>query len=532
MSKFKSVFGGLSLAIAFCCYSQIGLGQKKPNIIYIMSDDHTSQAIGIYGGALASVNPTPVIDEFAKEGMVFENAFCTNSICTPSRANVMTGQYSQTNGVLDLDGNLPPERQYLPIEMKKLGYQTAMIGKWHLKQEPAAFDYYNVLPGQGNYFDPSFRVSTEGAWPNNMESHKGYVSDIITDVTLEYLEKRDKNKPFFLMHHHKAPHDDFEYPERYQPYLSDVEIPEPASMYAQPFFGSEATLGRNNTLRDRIGTSVSSRHPYRNYSHQYGLDSIANQDERTHQAYQEYTKRYLRCVKGVDDNLGRLFKYLKENDLWDNTIIVYTSDQGMMLGEHDYMDKRWMYEESMRMPFIIKYPKLIKPNSRTKAIINNTDYAPTLLELAGGEVPSYMQGESFKEVLTNPTKDFRDATYYRYWMHLTHHDVPAHFGVRTAKSKLIFYYGAHYNTELYGKNSFTWVKDPSESYHFEPTPAAWEFYDLTLDPKEVVNRYKDPKYQAEIQKLKAEILAQRLKYKEEDKAYPNIESVIEAHWND
>lgn len=532
MSSPKKLLRSLSLSVLFALSFLKGTAQEKPNIIFIMSDDHTSQAIGVYGGALSGLNPTPVIDAFAKEGMVFENAFCTNSICTPSRANIMTGQYSQTNGVLDLDGNLPAERQYLPMEMKKLGYQTAMIGKWHLKDEPAAFDFYNVLPGQGKYFDPVFRKKGNGAWPENLESHKGYVSDIITDITLDYLKSRDKNKPFFLMHHHKAPHDDFEYPDRYQPYLADVDIPEPASMYAQPFFGSEATLGRNGTLRDRIGTSVSPRHPYRNYSHQYGLDSIADVSERTHQAYQEYTKRYLRCVKGVDDNLGRLFSYLKENGLWDNTIIIYTSDQGMMLGEHDYMDKRWMYEESMRMPFIIKYPKMIKPGTKTKAIVNNTDYAPTMIELAGGKVPGYMQGESFKAVLTNPSKSFRESTYYRYWMHLTHHDVPAHFGVRTEKSKLIFYYGQHYLPELYGQNSFTWVSDPNESYHFEPTPAAWEFYDLSLDPKELVNRYDDPRYQEEIKKLKAEILAQRKKYKEEDQKYPNIEKVINSHWND
>ncbi|MFT5883635.1 MAG: arylsulfatase A-like enzyme [Arcticibacterium sp.] len=510
----------------------LAFSQKKPNIIFIMSDDHTSQAVGIYGGALAGLNPTPNLDSFGEEGIVFENAFCTNSICTPSRANIMTGQYSQTNGVLDLDGNLPAERQFLPIEMKKLGYQTAMIGKWHLKNEPAAYDYYNVLPGQGLYFDPKFRDKAAGEWPNNLVQHTGYVSDLIIDITLEYLDKRDKDKPFFLMHHHKAPHDDFEYPARYDDYLADIDIPEPVSLYAQPFFGSEATLGRNGSLRDRIGSSVSSRHPYRSYAHQYGLDDVADENERTHLAFQEYTKRYLRCVKGVDDNLGRLFDYLKKNDLWDNTIIVYTSDQGMMLGEHDYMDKRWMYEESMRMPFIMRYPSKIAAGSRTKAIVNNTDYAPTLLELAGGKVPTYMQGESFARVLENPSEKFHEATYYRYWMHLTHHDVPSHFGVRTEKSKLIFYYGEHYNTDLYGKNTHTWIKDPSNTYHFEPTPAAWEFYDLSLDPKELVNRYKDPRYKDQITRLKKEIISQRERYNETDADYANIQLVIDRHWND
>ncbi|SOE22596.1 Arylsulfatase A [Spirosomataceae bacterium TFI 002] len=510
----------------------ISVGQNRPNIIYIMTDDHTSQAIGAYGGRLAELNPTPNLDLFAKESVLFENAFCTNSICTPSRANILTGQYSQTNGVLDLDGHLPGEKQYLPQELKKLGYQTAVIGKWHLKDEPSAFDYYKVLNSQGDYFDPKLKEKGKGEWGNNYVNYKGYVSDVITDITLEWLDKTDKSKPFFLMHHHKAPHDDFEYPERYESYLADTFIPEPSSLYAQPFFGSEGTLGRDGTLKRRIGTSVSMRHPYRNYTKQYGLDTIRNQSEATSAAYQMYLKKYLRCVKGVDDNLGRLFKYLKDNNLWDNTIIIYTSDQGMMLGEHDYMDKRWMYDESMRMPFIMKNTKNTNAGKRTKAIVNNVDYAPTMIDLAGGNTPSYMQGESFKKVAQNPTLAFHKATYYRYWMHLTHHDIPSSFGVRTNKYKLIFYYGAHYDESKYGQSTFTWIKDPNDSYPFGPTPAAWEFYDLSLDPNEVVNRYKNPAYQSIIADLKKEIIDQRKKYKEEDQAYPHIEKIIATHWND
>ncbi len=529
ISKFMKIGSVFLLVMAIAHFT---MAQKKPNIIYIMSDDHTSQAIGAYGGRLAGLNPTPNLDKLASEGMLFENAFCTNSICTPSRANILTGQYSQTNGVLDLDGNLPPDRQYLPMEMKKLGYQTAIIGKWHLEQEPAAFDFYKVLKGQGEYFNPKFQDNTNGKWPNNFTNTKGYVSDVITDLTLQYLDKVDKTKPFFLMHHHKAPHDDFEYPERYESYLAETFIPEPASLYAQPFFGSEGTHGRNGTMDHRIGTSVSGRHPYRSYLRQYGLDTIRNEAAGTSAAYQMYLKKYLRCVKGVDDNLGRLFEYLKKNNLWDNTIIIYTSDQGMMLGEHDYMDKRWMYEESMRMPFIVKNVKSAKANTRTKALVNNTDYAPTMLDLAGGKVPAYMQGESFKKVLQNPEEQFHASTYYRYWMHLTHHDIPANFGLRTDKYKLIFYYGAHYLPELYGKNTMPWKKDPSDSFHFEPTPAAWEFYDLTLDPQEVVNRYKDPKYKTVIADLKKELVAQREKYNETDAKYPNIQRVIDSHWND
>jgi arylsulfatase A-like enzyme len=467
----------INLILLLLLNSSVLLAQKKPNILYIMSDDHTSQAIGVYGGAISRLNPTPNLDKLAKDGIVFENAFCTNSICTPSRANVVTGQYSQTNGVLDLDGSLAPDRQYLPMEMKKLGYQTAVIGKWHLKEEPGAFDYYQVLSGQGDYFNPKLRDKKNGNWPQEFTNYTGYVSDIITDITIDYLKNVDKNKPFFLMHHHKAPHDMFEYPDRYDDYLADVEIPEPNNLYSEPFFGSEATLGRNGTLKDRIGTSVSARHPYRNYVDYYGFKDVKDPNEQTHLAYQAYVKSYLRCVKGVDDNLGRLFDYLKEAGLWENTIIIYTSDQGMMLGEHDYMDKRWMYDESMRMPFIVRNPFVKERGIRTKTLVNNVDYAPTIITMDGGNVPTYMQGKSFKDVIKTPTLSFNNSLYYRYRMHLTHHDIPAHFGVRTETSKLIFYYGEHYLPELYGKNTFSWAKNPSESYHFEPTPVDWKFND-------------------------------------------------------
>ncbi|MEL6845405.1 MAG: sulfatase-like hydrolase/transferase, partial [Bacteroidota bacterium] len=359
---------------------------KRPNIIFIMSDDHTTQAIGAYGSRLARLNPTPNLDQLAANGMRFEHAYCTNSICTPSRASIISGQYPQTNGVLDLDDELAVERQYLPLEMKKLGYSTAIIGKWHLKKEPVAFDYYQVLEGQGSYFDPKLRTKGRGTWPNNFVEYEGHSSDIITDLSLDYLKGLDKDQPFFLMHHYKAPHDDFEFAPRYTSYLEDVEIPEPASLYNQPYFGSEATRGRNDSLSQYVGTSVSNRHFRRNYVKFYKLEGLSDA-EATHRSYQEYLKRYLRCVKGVDDNLGRLFAYLKEAGLWENTVIIYTGDQGMMLGEHDYQDKRWMYEESMRMPFIVHYPAGVKAGSVSELLINNTDYAPTMIALAGGEVP-------------------------------------------------------------------------------------------------------------------------------------------------
>lgn len=510
---------------------------SPPNIIFIMSDDHAYNAIGAYGSRLAAVNPTPVLDELAAESMLFTNVFCTNSICTPSRANILTGQYSQTNGVLDLDGKLPAEKQYLPQELKKLGYQTAVIGKWHLKEAPDAFDYYNVLPVQGKYFDPILYTREDGQRKDtirfgrdvrrevNITEYQGHSSDVITDITLDWLtNKRTKGQPFFLMHHYKAPHDDFEFAPRYEDYLGDVHIPEPASLYDQPDFGSAALFGENGELIHRIGTSVSDRHRYRSYKQQYGIEAEPR-DSATSLAYQEYLKRYLRCVKGVDDNLKRLFDYLKANDLWENTIIVYTADQGMMLGEHDYMDKRWMYEESMRMPFIMHYPALVQEGTRSDQLINNTDFAPTLIELAGGTVPDYMQGKSFAAVMRGEqSENPRHETYYRYWMHLVHHDVPAHFGIRTDDHKLIYYYSEHYDTTKYGQKTMMWME---ESFPIESTPKAWELYDLKKDPQELVNRYADPDYQEVVADLKEKLAAMRAELGEGDEAYPHLQRVVD-----
>ena len=242
---------------------------KQPNIIYIMSDDHAANAIGAYGGRLAELNPTPNIDKLASEGLLFKNVFCNNSICTPSRASIITGQYPQTNGVLDLDGALDTNKQYLPVELKKLGYSTAMFGKWHLENEPVKFDYYKVLPGQGRYTNPIFNEKGKGEWPKNKVEIEGHSSDIITNSVIEYIKNRDKSKPFFVMHHFKAPHGFFEYAPRYEEYLAQTEIPEPASMYYQPNWGSEGTRGKNDSLRNYIGSSVSVRNKYINYYSNY-----------------------------------------------------------------------------------------------------------------------------------------------------------------------------------------------------------------------------------------------------------------------
>jgi len=481
---------------------------RKPNVLFIMSDDHTTQAIGVYGSRLAKLNPTPNIDALAKEGMRLDRVFCTNSICVPSRASIITGQYPQTNGITVLAGAIPPARQYLAIEMKKAGYSTAMVGKWHLSAEPAAFDYYCVLPGQGSYFNPQFRVRGEKPWPQStIRKMKQHSSDAITDIGLEWLKNgRDKTKPFFLMHHFKAPHDMFQNAKRYDEYLEDVEIPEPDNLFNPPA-GSQGSRG--------LGSGVGRTHSPWRLARRLGIPNDLDDREYAKAGYQKYLKRYLRCVKGVDDNVKRLIDHLKEAGELDNTIIMYTGDQGFFLGEHDLMDKRWMYEEAFRMPFIVRYPKMVKPGSTNGWLINNTDFAPTILDLAGVKTPNYMQGRSFAAALKGQAKpkNWRTVTYYRYWMHMAHSlKVPAHFGVRSERYKLIFFYGC------------------SQNGGGEPTPAAWEFYDLEKDPFEMKNQYSNPEYAKIIADMKVQLKQTRKDLNETDEKYPAIQRIIDENW--
>ena len=486
---------------------------RRPNILWIMADDHAVTGIGAYGGRLASLNPTPNIDRLAREGVRLTNAFCTNSICTPARATLLTGQYSHTNGVRTLNDPLPPARQTLPSLIKVAGYTTAVIGKWHLHEEPATFDYYSVLPGQGWYANPVFLQKDRGAWPKNEFRFEGYDNKnseyAVADLSLAWLKKRDASKPFFLMCHFKAPHDNFENAERYDFLYDDVTIPEPDSLRRVPNYGSEATKG--------TGTSVGKRNTRRNMGQHMFVDPKLAAEDYQRVAYQRFLKKYLRCVKGVDDNVGRLLAHLEQTGEIDNTVIFYTSDQGFMLGEHDYIDKRWMYEESLRVPFIVRYPKTIKPGTTSAAIVNNVDFAETLLDFASAPIPATMQGRSARPVLEGHVPaDWPTSTYYRYWMHMTHHDNPAHYGVRTKDYKLIFFYGLPLDAKGALKN---------------PTTPGWELYDLRKDPEELHNVYADPAYAATVAQLKMELLRLKEQVGDRDEKYPSLMAVRERAWD-
>ena len=501
--------------------------KKKPNVLFIMSDDHTAQAVGAYATLLKELDPTPNIDTLAADGITFDNAFCTNSICTPSRACIITGQYPHVNGVFDLGGNIKPENQTLPILMRKSGYQTAVIGKWHLKQEPN-FDYYKVLPGQGKYFNTEFRIQGDKPWPKNVVTHEGeHSSDAITDSTLHWLKNsRDPDKPFFLCHQYKAPHDYFENADRYQAYLKDVKIPEPTSLHDVPTtFGSIATRGHKNELLPHIGTSIGKRNPRRSYAvdlfkrfpEEFPADydvAALSEPDTTRLAYQAYLKKYLRCVKGIDDNLGRLFAYMKETRIYDNTVIIYTGDQGFWLGENDYQDKRWAYDKSMRMPFIVRYPKSIPAGIRSDAMIENVDYPAMMLDFAGFEIPESMQGRSFKSICETgkEPEDWKKAAYCRYWMHMAHHDNPGEMAIRTKTHKLIYFYGANYK----GENQ---------------TPPGWELYDLTTDPDELNNVYDNPDYAETRDALKKQFAELRKSVGDDGSHHPACEAIVQEFWD-
>jgi arylsulfatase A-like enzyme len=469
--------------VALLCLAALPLAAhaqaaKKPNILYIMSDDHASAAIGAYGSWLGKAVRTPNLDKLARQGTRFTSCMVTNSICTPSRAAILTGQYSHKNGVYTLGDQLDAKTVHIGHLLQRLGYQTGLVGKWHLQIDPTGFDYWNVLPGQGVYHNPKLR----GIGDKQREYAGKYSEDVITDLSLDWLKGRDPQKPFFLCCHFKAPHRPWDPAPRFADLYKDETIPEPPTLLdhydgrSQAVAGTRMTVGEHMVTRDL----------------EIELPKDLPRDELRKWAYQRYMKRYLACVAAVDENVGRLLDFLDKAGLAENTIVVYTSDQGFFLGEHGFFDKRLMYEPCLTTPLLVRYPGHTRPGSVNDDMILNIDHAPTFLELAGASPPSDMQGRSYRAILDGRTPaDWRTSMYYRYWMHLDgSHHAPACYGVRTKDHTLIHYYGKGLNMKG-AKN----VDQPPE----------WELFDLRKDRQQMHNVYADPAYADTVRSLRAEL---------------------------
>ena len=463
-----------------------------PNILFIMADDHAFQAISAYGHELSQLAPTPNIDRIAKNGTIFQNSFCTNAICGPSRAVILTGKHSHINGFRMNGDRFDGNQATLPKYLKKMGYQTAIVGKWHLYGYPQGFDHWNIVVDQGHYYNPDFIDNGDTV------RIKGYVTDIITDDALNWLKnKRNDSAPFFMMLHHKAPHRNWMPPLRHMNKYDSVTFPLPDT-YFPNFKNQQAAQEQIETIYDDM---------YEGYdlklSKAYASTELASnpwpddfermspeqkkiwdaaylpKNNAMHKAKlsgrdlaiwkgQRYLQEYLATVAAVDEGVGRVLDYLEETGLDDNTLVVYTSDQGFYLGEKGWFDKRFMYEQSLRMPLLMQLPGVIQPGSKIDAMVQNLDFAPTFLDLVGGSAyASEMQGESFKKLLDGSQSDFKNAIYYHYYDYPAFHMVKKQYGVRTERYKLI---------------------------HFYDDIDQWEFYDLEEDPEELNNAINNNKY--------------------------------------
>lgn len=495
--------GGVTIASLISIL--IGCNQQStpPNILFIMSDDHTSQSWGIYGSVLDELAHTPNIKRLRSEGAQLMNVFATNSICVPSRGTILTGEYSHQNGVYTLGDAIDPDKETVAKILQRNGYQTAIFGKWHLKTQPQGFDAWNVLPGQGRYFDPVLRDA--GNWPDG-QAYEGFSSDVITNHSLEWLKSRDKEKPFFLMHHFKATHEPFNYPERFASLYDGVEMPEPESL--MDFYPEKTSRTFEGQVLEILnGRFTNNKERYMNED--FSTEGLSRKEARS-KTYQKFIKDFLRSGAAIDDNIGKVLDYLEKEGLRDNTVVIYTADQGYFLGEHGIFDKRMMYEESIRMPFLISYPPEIEAGSTNEDLILNADFASLFLDYAGLESPDFMQGRSFRQNLAGSTpSDWRASFYYRYWMHETHR--PAHMGVRTKDAKLMYLYGQN----LRGNNE-------------NATLPTWEFYDLGEDPKEINNLFENSDRKQEIQGLKAELVRLKEELQDSDEAYPVMDSLLRA----
>ena len=451
-------------------------GRPRPNILFIMADDHAAQAIGAYGSRL---NRTPGIDRIAAGGMRLDACFCTNSICTPSRATILTGTYSHVNGVTTLETLWDARQPTFVTALGEAGYQSAVVGKWHLGHggihDPHGFDHWIVLPDQGAYHDPRFLTATG---PVRL---KGYATDIITDLALDWLERRDPTRPFCLLVHHKAPHRSWEPDEAHDGMYRDASLEVPPGFdddhAGQAPAAAEARMGMAELTAEDLKVPVPP-----------GLATDAESRWR----WRRFIEDYLSCVASLDDNVGRLLDWLDAVGLTDDTVVIYTSDQGFFLGEHGWFDKRFMYDESLRMPLLIRYPPEIEAGSTSDAMALNLDFAPTLCDLAGVPIPGSMQGRSLRPILRGERPpDWRTSMYYRYWMHLDNiHRVQAHYGVRTRRYKLVRYPG---------------VGDAVPGASHERREPAWELFDLETDPFEMHSVHDDPAHAEVMAEMTAEL---------------------------
>jgi len=461
---------------------------ERPNILFILSDDHAAHAIGAYG---SRINRTPNIDRLAAEGMIFRNCFVTNSICAPSRAVILTGKHSHANGVIDNSRPFDGSQQTFPKLLRQAGYRTAIIGKWHLKSDPTGFDHWEVLVDQGTYFNPRFLTSAGPV------ERTGYTTDLITDRVLEWLEgQRDRDRPFMLMYQHKAPHREWQPGPQHRTLFENSTIPEPPTLFDN---------WRNRTSAAARQTMTISRHlnpldlklvppgylneeqlrafraHYEPLNREVERGGLKGKD-LVRWKYQRYIKDYLRSVASVDDNLGRLLDYLDNSGLAENTVVVYSSDQGFFLGDHGWFDKRWMYEESLRMPLIVRWPRVVGAGTQNTDLVQNLDFAETFLDLAGVPIPDDMQGRSLLPLLRGESPaDWRSSVYYHYYEFPAWHDVRRHYGVRTDRYKLIRYY------------------DIDE----------WELFDLQQDPREMRSVFADRTYAPVVEELEAELVRLR-----------------------
>jgi len=513
------------LFLAFC--ATVFAEQTRPNILFIFSDDHSLQTLGAHKGRMQSFikkhELTPNLDKLAEQGMYFENSFVCNSICGPSRAAILTGKHSWHNGFKSNGDKFDGNQWTMPKSFQKAGYQTVVFGKWHLSTTPTGFDESWVLPGQGKYYNPDFKVNGD-----KLIRKQGYCTDVVVDMTIDWLDnKRDKNKPFFLCSWQKAPHRTWMPAARHFTYLDDVEVPEPSTLF-DDYEGRNSSLKKQDMTIDKninLAFDVKVTPPVVSSTTKQIVASAPKtksrdgatpgefarmtmeqkkawdayyvpRNEEFHKMnltgkdlvrwkYQQYLKDYMRCIKALDENVGRLMAYLKEKGLDKNTIVIYSSDQGFYNGEHGWYDKRWMYEESLRNPLIIKWPGVTKPGSRVQQMVQNIDYAPTLLEIAGIEIPEKVQGASFKSILEgkNPS-DWRESLLYTYYGRGAH-NVASHYGIRTDRYKLI---------------------------HFQKTDE-WELYDLEKDKDEMNNLYTSPEYKSKTAELKSSLKGLLEKYK-------------------